>query len=94
MKAIENTATVDGKETNKVTETVNKTDLRIGKTSEPANGENVTEGDEIRYVIVLENVKGTIPVNVTVKDSIPEGTTFVDGSIKVEDSDEIYTLED
>ena len=94
MKAIKNTATVDGKETNEVTETVNKTDLRIGKTSEPANGEKVTQGDEIRYVIVLENIKGTLPVDVTVKDSIPEGTNFVDGSIKVEGSDETYTLED
>ena len=94
MKAIKNTATVDGKETNEVTETVNKTDLRIGKTSEPANGEKVTQGDEIRYVIVLENIKGTLPVDVTVKDSIPEGTNFVDGSIKVEGSDESYTLED
>ena len=40
-------------------------------------------GDIITYTIELDNSKGTAPSTVTVKDEIPEGTTFVEGSVKV-----------
>ena len=39
-------------------------------------------GEEITYIIRLTN-EGTAPDTVTVKDSIPAGTEFVTGSIKV-----------
>ena len=93
-KEIKNTATVDGTPTNETTDTVNKAHVRIGKTSEPASGETVTAGNEIRYVIVLENTEGKAPSTLVVKDSIPEGTSFVEGSIKVKDLEREYTLED
>ena len=93
-ETIENIANVDGVPTNKVTEEVKKPHVRIGKTSEPASGEKVTQGDEIRYVIVLENKEGTAPITLQVKDSIPEGTNFIDDSIKVNGVDLGNTLED
>ena len=91
---IRNTATVDGNNTNEVTNEVNKSHVRIGKTSEPATGEKVTANDEIRYVIVLENTEGTAPTTLTVKDTIPTGTTFVENSIRVNDIDLQNSLED
>ena len=91
---IRNTATVDGTNTNEVTEDVRKAHVRIGKTSEPASGSQVVAEQEIRYVIVLENKEGTAPCRLVVKDSIPEGTTFVEGSILVNDQDLGNTLED
>ena len=94
QSAITNIANVDGTNTNEVTEELKKAHVRIGKTSEPASGEKVTANDEIRYVIVLENKEGTAPSTLVVKDSIPEGTTFVEGSIRVNDTDLGNTLED
>ena len=91
---IRNTATVDGNNTNEVTNEVNKAYVRIGKTSEPGTGEKVTANDEIRYVIVLENTEGTAPTTLTVKDIIPTGTTFVENSIRVNDIDLQNSLED
>ena len=79
---------------NEVTKEVKKAHVRIGKTSEPASGETVTANDEIRYVIVLENTEGTAPITLKVTDSIPEGTTFVENSIRVNDIDLQNTLED
>ena len=94
QSAITNIANVDGTNTNEVTEELKKAHVRIGKTSEPASGEKVTANDEIRYVIVLENKEGTAPSTLVVKDSIPEGTTFVEGSILVNGQDLGNTLED
>ena len=93
-ETIRNTALVDETPTNEVTNEVNKAHVRIGKTSEPASGETVTANDEIRYVIVLENTEGTAPITLNVKDSIPEGTTFVENSIRVNEIDLQNTLED
>ena len=91
---IRNTALVDETNTNEVTEDVRKAHVRIGKTSEPASGSQVVAGEEIRYVIVLENKEGTAPSTLVVKDSIPEGTSFIEGSIRVNDVDLGNTLED
>ena len=93
-ETIRNTALVDGTPTNETTTEVNKAHVRIGKTSEPASGETVTANDEIRYVIVLENTEGTAPITLKVTDSIPEGTTFVENSIRVNETDLQNTLED
>ena len=93
-ETIRNTAYIDGVPTNEVTKEVNKAHVRIGKTSEPASGERVTANDEIKYVIVLENKEGTAPITLQVKDSIPEGTTFVANSIRVNNTDLDNTLED
>ena len=43
------------------------------------------EGDIIKYTITVENA-GDLAKNVTIKDNIPNGTTFVEDSIKVEPS--------
>ena len=91
---IRNTATVDGTNTNEETVEVKKAHVRIGKTSDPASGSQVVAGQEIRYMIVLENKEGTAPSTLVVKDSIPEGTTFVEGSIRVNDTELGNTLED
>ena len=91
---IENTAIVDGNNTNEVTEEVHKPNVVPSKTSTPASGEEVTAGDEITYTITLDNSTGTAPGEVTVKDEIPEGTTFVEGSIKVQESEATYTMSD
>ncbi len=69
--------------TNETETTVNKSNLQYNKTSNPASGNTVKEGDEITYTIHLDNTTGTAPISVVVKDEIPEGTTFVDGSIRV-----------
>ena len=71
--------------TNETETTVNKSNLQYNKTSNPASGNTVKEGDEITYTIHLDNTTGTAPISVVVKDEIPEGTTFVDGSIRVND---------
>ena len=82
---IRNTAIVDGKPTEEVTEEVNKPNVIPSKSSTPDNGTEVKVGDPITYTITLDNSKGTAPDTVVVKDNIPEGTTFVEGSIKIND---------
>ena len=82
---IRNTAVVDGKPTEEVTEEVNKPNVIPSKSSTPDNGTEVKVGDPITYTITLDNSKGTAPDTVVVKDNIPEGTTFVEGSIKIND---------
>ena len=83
-KTLTNKATVDGKETNEVQTTVNKPDVQISKSSNPASGEDVVKDQEITYTITLNNSKGTAPSRVNVKDEVPEGTTFVPGSIMLD----------
>ena len=81
-KVIRNTATVDGTPTDEITDTVNKSDVKFTKTASPANG-NVVEGQEITYIITIDNSTGTAPADVTVKDTVPTGTRFVEGSVQV-----------
>ena len=53
----------------------------------------VKEGEKITYTITVANT-GSAEGTATIKDSIPEGTTFVEGSIKVNDEETQYTAED
>ena len=93
IKELKNTAVVDGQNTNETTTVVNKSNLTFNKTSEPASGTEVKKGDEITYTINLNN-SGTIEADAIVKDSIPEGTRFVTGSIKVKDAETDYDESD
>ena len=81
-KQIRNTAIVNEKDTNEVITTVNKPNVTATKESIPASGETVENGEEITYTIRLTN-SGKAPDTVKVKDNIPTGTEFVEGSIKV-----------
>ena len=87
-KTLENQATVDNELTNKVTTNVTKPNITAHKESAPSSGSKVVEGDEITYKIKVRN-DGTREGRVTVKDTIPAGTTFVEGSIKIGDAIDI-----
>ena len=89
---IRNTAYIDGEPTGETTNTVNKPNVEAHKTASPADG-NVIEGQEITYIITLDNSKGTAPDTVIVKDTVPAGTTFVEESIKVGGSETENTAE-
>ena len=82
-KELKNQATVDNEPTNEVTTNVTKANITAHKESEPASGNKVREGDEITYRIRVRN-DGTRAGDVIVKDTIPTGTTFVEGSIKID----------
>ena len=82
-KEIKNQATVDNEPTNEVTTNITKANITAHKESEPASGNKVREGDEITYRIRVRN-DGTRAGVVIVKDEIPTGTTFVEGSIKID----------
>ncbi len=86
FKQFKNKAIVDGKETTETTNTINKSDITFTKTAIPASGEKVKPGDEITYAITITN-KGTAEDEVVVKDTIPQGTTFVEKSIKITEQD-------
>ena len=83
-KALENQATIDNELTNKVTTNVTKPNILAHKESTPSSGNKVLEGDEITYKIKVRN-DGTREGRVTVKDTIPAGTTFVEGSVKIDE---------
>ena len=83
-KVLENQATIDNELTNKVTTNVTKPNITAHKESAPSSGSKVVEGDEITYKIKVRN-DGTREGRVTVKDTIPAGTTFVEGSIKIDE---------
>ena len=93
-KEIRNKAKVDEMETNETLDVVNKADLKFNKSASPEDESEVKNGDEITYTITLDNSTGTAPTVAIVQDDVPEGTTFVEGSIKVEGSNEEYTLDD
>ena len=70
--------------------------IDIENSSGTGNGSNtntVKEGQQITYKITVTNT-GTVDATALIKDMIPEGTTFVDGSIKVNDEDTSYTEEE
>ena len=87
-KTLENQATVDNELTNKVTTNVTKPNITAHKESAPSSGSKVVEGDGITYKIKVRN-DGTREGRVNVKDTIPAGTTFVEGSIKIGDAIDI-----
>ena len=82
-KTLTNQATIDNEPTNEVTTEVTKANITAHKESEPSSGSKVREGDEITYRIRVRN-DGTRAGDVMVKDTIPTGTTFVEGSIKID----------
>ena len=82
-KTLKNQATVDNEQTNEVTTNVTKANITVHKEAEPSNGSKVREGDEITYRIRVRN-DGTRAGDIIVKDTIPTGTTFVEGSIKID----------
>jgi uncharacterized repeat protein (TIGR01451 family) len=55
------------------------TDVSFSKSAVPASGTAVTDGDTITYSIGYANA-GNIPADVSITDTVPAGTTFVDGS--------------
>ena len=83
-KVLENQATIDNELTNKVTTNVTKPNILAHKESTPSSGNKVLEGDEITYKIKVRN-DGTREGSVIVKDTVPTGTTFVEGSIKIDE---------
>ena len=93
VKELSNTATVNDEKVGPVTNTVNKSDLKFSKDSEPARNSDVKSGDTITYKITLDNSNGTAPTTAIVKDTVPAGTTFVDGSINITDTDTNYTVD-
>ena len=102
---IENTGTykdvtitneIEEKETNKVElmyfNTYGEEIVSQRKVQETEYGENyVVEGEKIKYKILINNI-GILPEKVIVKDTIPEGTTFIENSIQVNGSP--YAKED
>ena len=82
-KTLTNQATVDNEPTNEVTTNVTKANITAHKEAEPSSGSKVRERDEITYRIKVRN-DGTRAGDVIVKDTIPTGTTFVEGSIKID----------
>ena len=82
-KTLENQATIDNELTNKVTTNVTKPNILAHKESTPASGNKVLEGDEITYKIKVRN-DGTREGTLVVKDTVPTGTTFVEGSVKID----------
>ena len=83
-KTLENQATLDNELTNKVTTNVTKPNILAHKESTPSSGNKVLEGNEITYKIKVIN-DGTREGSVIVKDTVPTGTTFVEGSIKIDE---------
>ena len=82
-KTLTNQATVDNEPTNEVTTNVTKANITAHKEAEPASGNKVRLGDELTYRIRVRN-DGTRAGDVIVKDTIPTGTTFVEGSVKID----------
>ena len=84
-------ATVDG--TN-ITNTYNGPVISQSKSFATENGLSyVVEGEKITYTVTVKN-NGGVAKDVTVQDSVPEGTTFVENSIKVNNSETSYTESD
>ena len=81
-KELKNKATLDNEPTNEVTTTVTKPNITAHKESDPVSGTKVTEGDAITYRIRVRN-DGTRAGTVLVKDKVPEGTTFVEDSVRI-----------
>ena len=78
-----NTATVDENSTNTVSIKYVEPIIRQKKEMETENNlDYVVNGEKIKYTITIENAGG-LAKDVVVKDLIPEGTTFVEGSVKI-----------
>ena len=82
-KTLTNQATVDNEPTNEVTTNVTKANITAHKEAEPVSGNKVRLGDEITYRIRVRN-DGTREGTAIIKDTVPTGTTFVEGSVKID----------
>ena len=89
---VENTAIVDGKNTDTIVTNVNKPNVSIRKTAVPEAGSKVTVGNQIVYSINVRNT-GTAPEEAIIKDTVPVGTTFVAKSIKVDNVERLELTE-
>ena len=67
--------------------------LPVISAAKSVDKETVKAGEEITYTVTVANT-GKVEGTVYVTDSAPEGTTFVEGSIKVNDEETQYTAED
>ena len=74
-KTIKNTAKVDGKDTNEVTNHVVKPHITAEKVSNPKTGSTVKYGEIITYTIKVKN-DGTETKTVDITDNIPLNTEF------------------
>ena len=74
-KTIKNTAKVDGKDTNEVTNHVVKPHITAEKVSNPKTGSTVKYGEIITYTIKIKN-DGTETKTVDITDNIPLNTEF------------------
>ena len=97
---ISNIATVDDRETNEVSIKYVEPIIIAKKSAETQYEQNYVAADEkITYYITVEN-EGSLEKEVVIKDKIPEGTTFVNDSIKINDKKvknedgKFYTIED
>ena len=80
-KIIENTANVNGEDTNKVESIVSKGNLVFHKeSSEPFENE-LSPNDKITYKVVIGNTGDRALHDIVVKDKAPEGTTLDKDSI-------------
>ncbi len=55
--------------------------LSIEKTSDPPDGSTVEAGDNVVYEVTVRNESDAAVTDIVVTDPVPEGTTFVEGSI-------------
>ena len=80
---IRNVATVNDNPTNETEHTYTEAIITANKEVTTENSLSyVVEGEKITYTIKIQN-SGDLEQDVVVKDNIPEGTSFVTGSIKV-----------
>lgn len=90
---IRNTAYIDEKPTITTENQVEKSDIKVRKESNPSHGEKVREGDKITYTINIQN-KGGIYGDCRIKDNIPEGTKYVEESMKIDGQKVENTIQD
>ena len=84
-QTIKNVATVNDTKTPEVTHTVTNPNIKINKASDPSSGSNINEGDTVTYYIDVEsNGDADYKKQITIKDTIPDGTTYIANSAKVE----------
>ena len=69
---------------NEVTAFVSKPQVRIIKTSDPADGSIVAPGTEITYTLAIDNIGRVNANDLYIKDALAAGCTFVEGSLSAE----------
>ena len=90
---IKNIGQVENTATNEVEHIYRKPIISSKKEVTTQNGlDYVVSNENIEYSLVVEN-SGSADKDVEIKDLIPEGTTFVDASIKVNGEETDYTEE-